>query len=225
MTEPWAKWCADFDRVMDGAYQAHYYRWMWRTINAVIDQSGIKKQPALINYLNNTYVAYIASFVRREVDTRADVVNLTRCIKDLESHLDLITRTRYLELYRAAHESEEFDPESGFDTFSPHGNENLERKALADRRIRLQEAAARIKSFVDENIAHTSAAPSGDIPTFGDVDSAMAEIEAIEKEFYLLRHPGDALWTVTPVADLRFLEMFQAAWFPVGSTLPASIRD
>ncbi|WP_375405914.1 hypothetical protein [uncultured Amnibacterium sp.] len=222
MTDSWARWCTKFDRTMEAAYQAHYYRWMWRTINAVIDQSGVKKQPTLVNYLNTTYVAYIGSFVRREVDTRRDVVSLTGCVRDLEADLSLITRSRYAELNVQAHGDQGPDDASGFHTFAPHGGENLERKVLAGRRIRLAAAASGVKSFVDENIAHTSHKPSGTVVTYRDVDSAMQEIEAIEKELYFLRHPGVALWTVTPVPDLAFLEMFQTAWFPPGSTLPPS---
>lgn len=139
----WSQWCELFDAVEKGLYEAHCYRWMWRVVNGIIDQSGVKKEPALIGYLTKTYVAYVASFVRRETDDRRDAASLLRCIRFLESNPDTLTRPRYMEMLAAGQSGESVNWSAiGFDIFAPTGGDVLERAQLARRRTCLTEAAA-----------------------------------------------------------------------------------
>lgn len=218
-TDPWGAWCELFDDVADALFQSHHIRWMWRVLNSIIDSSEVRRHAIVTAYLQTTYAAYAANYVRREVDMRKDSRSLYRCLNFLASKPETVSRASFTEAIQVTYEEDREGVSRWFDEFAPDGGAILHVPTIRADMMHLREAAQRVKEFVDTNIAHRGNAPTSPI-TFDDIDSAMSEIEAISKKYYRLRYPGTSLWTATPVVDLEFLRMFETAWFPPGSTLP-----
>ena len=137
----WRHWCSLFERVEGELFRAHYYRWMWRALNAIIDEAGVRKNPAFMSYLTETYVAYIAMFVRPEADVRRGVSSLAKCIQYLENNLDVLSRSEYLELAEQDPASKVSDVGTGFDKFSRDG-ELLDSTLLKQRREALSSSGS-----------------------------------------------------------------------------------
>jgi hypothetical protein len=48
---------------------------------------------------------------------------------------------------------------------------------------------------------------------FEQINWALAELGEVTKQFYRLRHPGEHLGMLTPIADMRFVTMFETPWY------------
>lgn len=221
--EAWDEWCKLFDGVAEALFQGHLNRSMWRALNALIEHSEAPQSVGVMTYLRVTYAAYIALYVRREVDDRSDSTSLYRCLRFLASHPHAMSRRRFSDAARAI-DDDPRDASKWFDTFAPTGGSELHPPTIESDMRALRAAAEKVKSYVDTRVAHRGKQPSASI-SFSDIDDAMGVIESISKKYYGLRHPGTNLWTATPVVDLNFLRMFEVPWFPPGSTLPPELRQ
>ena len=222
--EAWDEWCEQFDDVADALFQGHYYRSIWRALTAIIEQSGTPQSAGVVSYLRVTYAAYIASYVRREVDDHTDSTSLYRCLQYLARNAHAMSRTRFSAAVTLIYEEDRQDVSRWFDKFAPDGGSELDRPTIETGMRDLRNAADKVKRFVDTRVAHRGKVPSEPI-SFADIDAAMGVIESISKKYYGLRHPGTNLWTATPVVDLNFLRMFEVPWFPPGSTVPPELRQ
>ena len=56
--------------------------------------------------------------------------------------------------------------------------------------------------------------------TLAEIHGVLEEVGSVAKKYYRLRHPGVELATVTPHADLQFLDMFTKPWWSEGFSPP-----
>lgn len=230
--ERWTRWCADFDEAEGEIISLFHTRWMWRAITGLMNNGVPQKQYVVVqNYFIRTYVATICTAIRREGDRDTRTTSLARCLQALIDCPHFAARTRYLEAARATHADNDFDDAylvSGFDKFAPDGSETIDTDVVELALQRLTESSASVKKYTNRVLAHRERAP-GDVeeltPTFGDINTALDEVGRVMQQFYGLRHPGTHLWTVNPVPDLRFVEMFAVPWYSEGWEPPDDSWD
>lgn len=56
--------------------------------------------------------------------------------------------------------------------------------------------------------------------TWAELDGAIDAIGRIHKKYYSLRHPGEPLGALTPLASPGWIQMFGTAWMPHGFIPP-----
>ncbi len=81
----------------------------------------------------------------------------------------------------------------------------------------LRSVAEPVRDYVNKVLAHRERAVDGQPLviklTFDEVNTSLDEVGRVTKRYYSLRHPGTVLASLTPGADLMFLNMFKEPWY------------
>jgi len=163
-------------------------------------------------YMSNTYGTSQALAVRRLADQHRRVVSLATLIKDLRKHASEITSEWWVGLQPNA-DTRDFGPFEALDT--NHFDPDI---ASADL-VRLAEAVAQVKKYVDQHLAHRDQDPTKEIPTFGDIHAAMDSVGDVFRKYHMLL--TGASWPfMVPVPKPGWHLPFTVPWLPPGSLRP-----
>jgi hypothetical protein len=190
----------------------YLWRATWLTVGDIVRANTQIPPSHYFAYLSNTYGTSQALAVRRLADERRGVVSLATLVKDVGSHASEITAAWWAGLDPNL-DARDFRPFQavGTDHFDP---------AIGDRDlIQLRKAVSRVKKYVNQHLAHRDPNPTKDIPTFGEIHSAMDSVGEVFRKYYMLLTGADRLFMV-PIPQPGWHRPFTVSWLPPGSAPP-----
>jgi hypothetical protein len=213
------------DRV-DGALKVevvrmYHHKSAWDRVSAMLAGQTDLPDSYWWEFMFETYAMSQASAVRRQADTRKDVNSLMRLIMDVRKGASVLTKTWWVDtLWNPSIPVERMEAERQWDEyFGGSVHDHLDPAIPNGDAADLETASAKVKRYVDENIAHTSRAPKEPAVTLelADVHDAMETVDRLFRRYYsLLKCAG---WTTTtPVEQEDFYAPFRVPWLRPGFT-------
>lgn len=221
----WAAWCEVFDLAEAGVRRVFHERYVFLTINQMLDQSGqdIGLNQYVQSYLVSGYVGSLSSGVRRECDKDTRTSSLYRCLEKLAKNPAIANRARF----EAAVDTNPSTPHQyranvkrGFDDFaassqSPDLDVDRVLKDLDDLRM----TADTVVVYTNKVVAHRDIVTT-DTPTWIELDTALNKVGEMLKRYYILRNPGTVLGNLAPDLPGGWEEPFDTPGVPPASGPP-----
>jgi hypothetical protein len=215
-------WTARIDgKVKVEVVRMHHHKSAWDRVSAMLTDNADLPDSYWWEFMFETYAITQASAVRRQADSRRDVDSLMRFIMDVGKGAAALTKTWWIDtLWNPSHPIERYEAERQWrEHFGGDVVDHLDPAIPSADTADLEKAAAKVKRYVDENIAHTSAAPKDPA-----ISLALAEVhDAMETVDRLFRRYSGLLtcsgWiTTTPVEQDDFYAPFRVPWMRNGFT-------
>jgi hypothetical protein len=100
---------------------------------------------------------------------------------------------------------------SNFDRFAGQGRAYIDPGAVRDDIARLDEAAATIRRYADEAVAHAAEHVSGEVPTWADLHAAIDVVGELLQKYYSLL-TASSIWMMLPTIHEDWLAPFRQPW-------------
>lgn len=215
----WTAWCRRFDDSERGVYTLFHVRWMWRVVEGISRHAHPDGYTELDNYLARTAIDSLALGVRREIDRDERTSSVAHVLERLIREPRMASRERYVEGVGQEAPEDARDADRWFDAYAEPGDPYISVDRVQADIDRLKAAAGRVKTFVDEQVAHRQLEEQGRIdPT--EIDRALGEIRRVVLRYHGLRWPGQLLLDTTPIADRGFLQTFTKPWLSIEDGIP-----
>jgi hypothetical protein len=211
---------ADWTARVDGAIKAevirmHHHLSAWERVSAMIADNPDLPDSYWWEFMFEIYAMSQASAVRRQADTRRDVNSLMRLLMDVRKSATAVTRDWWIDtLWRPSHEMERFEAERQWrEYFGGRAADHLDQSILKADIADLTSAAAKVKDYVDDHVAHTSAASADPKVTLqlADVHEAMKTVDRLFRRYHGL-FTCSTFITTTPVEQDDFYAVFRVPW-------------
>lgn len=202
MSEPsatWTKWQEWLIVIRTEIYDLHHHREIWRGLVDRIEALGVADSGYFLDAFTRMYVAGQAMGVRRQADTDQGTVSLGRLLTGLIHDSRVVTRDRFLgpweldaidtstERGQLEHRHVVMMADDAWATFSRgSARDHLDPAVPSADLERLVRASDRVVRFADKTIAHADAKRPDELPTFGDLDSAIGVLGEIYRRYSLL---------------------------------------
>lgn len=182
--ERWQQWREWFQTIFEDVQGALINRTIFQEVRAMIDANPkIQKHSSFYEWMANVYADSGSMAVRRQLDPDTRSVSLARLLNDIAEHPDILSRDRFVALYRpelrgAAHH--EFDREVG------KGTPYIDPRAVEADLEALRKATADVERYGTKRVAHLDVVGPKNVPTFGELEAAIELLRALLKKYMLL---------------------------------------
>ncbi len=207
--ERWQQWQEWFQTIFEDVQSALINRTIFQEVRAMIDANPkIQKHSSFYEWMANVYADSGLMAVRRQLDTDTRSVSLTRLLKDIAEHPHVLSRDRFVALYRwelqdLAHRDFDREVGQGAPHIDPHVVEaNLEA---------FREATADIERYGTKRVAHLDAEGPTNVPTFGELETVLELLRTLLKKYMLLLR---AVSYDDPVWVYDWKAIFREPWIP-----------
>lgn len=183
------------------------------TLEIIHRNQKIQHPSAFYDFIRDGYVTILTTGLRRLIDPnrRRRSYSLRSLIEDIYANVHLLTRRRYIGLYKAKNSHTRQIANRHFDSLAGPDKQALSKRVIMPHLSVFRKEASVIKRYVDKNVAHSDKRKLRNLPTFADLDKAMDDIEEILKKFALILEARG--WpTMTPVFQYNWKRIFQTAW-------------
>jgi len=220
----WLRWWRLlFDDIKTIAHHRHLYR----EVTAMIEANPALHVPSVFyDWMRLAYVTGQASAIRRLIDWDKRTVALIRLMEEIASHPDVISRRRFVGLYRG-HLPARYG-HLHFERFAGPGADRIDRRLVRAHRRELITAQRRLRTFVNKHVAHRDRRQMRRLPTYAELDRCVDLLERFGKEYSLiLRAEGTS---VVPMIMGDWKKPFRVPWIVekresgMGSSPPAPDR-
>lgn len=209
---------------IDGAIKVevirmHHHKSAWDRVSAMLTDNADLPDSYWWEFMFETYAMSQAAAVRRQADTRKDVNSLMRFIMDMRKGAAVLAKTWWVDsLWNPRDPIDRMEAERQWtEHFGGSTGNHLDPAIPNADAADLKTAAERVKRYVDENVAHTTAAPKEPAVTLelAEVHEAMQTVDRLFRRYYgLLKCSG---WmTTTPVEQDDFYAPFRVPWMRPG---------
>lgn len=212
--ELYASWVEQLDGIANDLIVLHHHRQIWRRVGEITQAADLPPS-AFFDALSAWYATSQMTAIRRLVDRDQRALSLTRLLDDLIRHPTVIGRERHVALWLRdpAFEWTERDGRASYDRFADASGEQLDVAAVEADRERAVEAADAIKRYVDQRVAHRDLQPVAEVPTWGEVDTAIDTLaEIVNRYSSLFKASSYAFFE--PVVQYDWEAPFRQAWLP-----------
>ena len=207
------RWSRLLDRAYSDIVVLHDYQASWDELVAVVDDNPYIPAPNhVMDFVRDLYGIVVAVGVRRQVDRNGDVAGLARLIDEIARSPTTLTRAWWLERYPAHLEDL---GNADFDQFAGPGGSIVDPEIVRKDLATLGNVAAKVKRYVNQNLAHLADEPDGPAgaPTFADIRKCLTELDRLLRRYRLLIN-GDSLMTSTPTKQFNFRLPLLVPWAP-----------
>jgi len=229
LEDDWQGWCDRYDKCHNGIIRLFHDRAIWRTILAMLAANPAIPRGGHGEYwLGACYTDSMLIGIRRE--TGRDGTGLLRALQQLASTPRMATRAWYMSQVRQRDHAgwdswalAELD--SAFNRFADPAAPYIDSARVRQDIDELQAVIERVNKYTSTAIAHrddhdvTKGVPPQPV-TWADLDGAVDAVGLTYRKYYRLRHPGESLGGLTPLASPGWVQMFAAAWMPPGFAMP-----
>lgn len=189
---------------------------VWKRIGKIIETNDVlRERPSTFwDFLGQTYAATQAIAVRRQADTRPDVISLALVIKQMRDNAPALTREAYVSLFDQDNELMVQRGHQGFDALADEGGDHLDPSIPTADLTELADAAKRVRIYANEEIAHAAANPTVlERLTYGELHDTIDALGVICRKY---TQALTASWMVTwePVMQDDWEAIFRVAWLP-----------
>lgn len=180
-------------------------------INIRDNNPHLNKQGNLFfEYLAHTYTSHAVSGIRRQIKPGKQSVSMARFFKEIISEPEILSRKRYVELYKPS----AIDwADKDFNQFTSPGSTYINPDLVANDLTSLQESSGLLEAFADKHIAHKDQSGLKDPPTYNEVDSCIDLLEKLYIKYHMLFHAVDIdTLLLDPPHDWK--NIFRVPWLP-----------
>jgi hypothetical protein len=194
----------------------HTNRHIWRTVQEIIDDNdALPKDSYWWHFMFETYAVCQAVAVRRQADTRGEVVTIAKLVSDVgrPEHVRLITRDYFLTRFMPG-TPEKLERANRYwdQNFGGESREYLDPDVGATDLETMRQAAANVKSFVDKHLAHIDTEPvPGAALAMTEVDAAIDVLGEMFTKYFSLFW-GFSEPTLVPPIQGDWQAVFRVPW-------------
>jgi hypothetical protein len=215
--EKWRRWING--TINNNVLTMYLLRDAWRTVSKMLEANGQLPESYWWEFMRDTYATTQAVAVRRQADTHRDAASLAKLIQEVRDDASRITREFWIGLWH--------EPPFGFETLiaqkgwaEQYGGEvsdHVDPAIPAADLVALTDAAARVKYYVDQHVAHAdaSAASASVTLTLDEVHDAIEVIGDLFRRYYNLLTAASYVELV-PVIQHDWLAVFREPWLRAG---------
>jgi hypothetical protein len=200
--EKWTSWING--RIKDHVLTMQLQRAVWEEATKIIAANGQLPDSYWWEFMRSTYATTQAVAVRRQADTHRDVASLGKLIEQVRDDAARVTRDFWIGLSN--------DPEAWSAQYAGETGTHIDPSIPAADFDALTRAAANVKDYVDEHLAHADAVPTTVTLDIKDVHEATDVIGGLFRTYYLLFTAHD-MPLVTPVISPKWKLVFTVPWW------------
>lgn len=212
---PPQEWLDAMKIIWGQAVHLLHQRGVYRMIrDMVMRNPALPKESVVFEWIAAGYVYTAAITVRRLVDLRRGTISLRRLLEDIAARPVGVTRAWFVDNYDP--QLSEVLPGQGrsaadrdFDELAGAPEAHASADVVKADLNSLREAAAAIKRYTDEHLAHHSAQPTTPVPTYADLDAAIDTIAQVADRYARLLMVGRVMEPIVPEA---MEAVFQVPW-------------
>jgi hypothetical protein len=211
----WTKWCEG--TIKNEVVTMHLHRETWQEIGRIIDEHGSLPDSYFWEYHRDIYAVTQAVAVRRQADIHRDAASLGRLVLEISEDAKRISRDFWTGLWDTSDTFDLRHAERAWSSqYAGKAGDHLDPAIPAGDLDQLRAAAAGVKTYVDQHLAHsdTNAARASDTLTLKDVHDAIDVIGHQFKKYSNLLTA--ASWvSLVPVIQHDWLAPFRQPWIRV----------
>jgi hypothetical protein len=154
----------------------HHRLQVWREVGEIVEGNArlAEMSSSLWDLHRDNYATTQAIAIRRQADMRRGTCSLARLVTEMRSNAQRFTREYFVGLWHDnQHELVRTHAHQAFDQLAGVGATHLDPAVPTRDLAELRRDAAAMKKYVDEHVAHDAAEPTGDLPTFDDMNQAV----------------------------------------------------
>jgi hypothetical protein len=214
--EKWRRWCEG--SIRSDVVTMHAHRDTFQEVHRIAAENGQLPDSYFWDFLRDTYATSQAVAVRRQAETDAQVCTLGRLLVEITGDSQRLTRAFWVGMWDPGPQPSGLSQPLGvmeanrqFDEyFACSTGEHLDPEIPRDDLTSLTAAAASVKTYVDQHVAHSDARPQPGMPTFDDLNSAIDMIGHLFRRYASLLTA--ASYTLVPVHQDDWLAVFRQPW-------------
>jgi len=208
-----AKWIRWLDVIEWNVQSLVLYKHMFWEIQGIISANpNVQLNSAFHRYMGDTYVAFAAMGVRRQLKIDSQSISMARLLCELGNDPKRITLDYYLGL----------QPDSRFhplikSTFRQYceGNQNhISSKKVQRDLLRLKSISRDVEDFADRRIAHSDSREPKRSPQFSDLNESIDKLNKLYSKYYLLL-TGNSISSLMPTFQYDWKAIFKVPWIKV----------
>lgn len=216
----WNHWQATLDAAGRDLVVLVLDRAVWTTVGRMLrENEAIEHHSVVVDWLGRVYSTTQAVGIRRQRDRRGKPASLGHLIDDIARHPHVLTRARHLDETMLG---QDVESAAGFwPRYAVPDGSHFDGRIAAGDLVRLDDACASVKKYVDKRVAHLDRDVVTTPPTitYGDLHSAIDTLGGLLRRYmWLLRRVHLAV--VGMPVGWSWLSMFATPWLPSGFTPP-----
>ena len=185
-----------------------FYREFVEIINA---NPKLRRGNHFLTWIANNYLFSASMSLRRLLDRRRDTNSLVQLINALKRDKYLLSREIYIRKFIEGSGFTERDANYFFDLIAGVGTNDYDIGRIDDEMKKIEENWDRLKSYIDERIAHESRNLSSDLPTVSDLDECIDKLGEITKPIIEVL-VCKSISSYTPDIQYPWREVFSFPW-------------
>jgi hypothetical protein len=181
----------------------------WEVQNIIKHNKDIQKPNSFYQYLGNTYVAYSALAIRRQIKNDARSISFSRLLSEIIEDPLPLSRTYFKSLYAGSAVKTFADRD--FDKFAGANKDHICPMIVRNDLEALKMQAKKIEDFADRRIAHHDKKQPKSLPTFSEVDDCINLLDHLYVKYHLVFH-ASSMTSLMPVYQYDWKAIFQVPW-------------
>lgn len=164
-----------------------------------------------LTWVANNYLYSAAMSLRRLLDRRSDTISIYKLLDALQSNNYLLTKTHYISRFISDGSSRDLAELSYAKITGSSHARGLNLQKLRDQLDSFSANWERLKTYIDERIAHDARTPSQELPTIHDLDiciNGAAEVMKTIIAFMTFR----SIISFEPIIQYPWREIFSFPW-------------
>jgi hypothetical protein len=158
----------------------------WEVQKIIKLNKDIQKPSSFYRYLGNTYVAYSAIAIRRQIKIDNQSISLARLLSEIIEDPMSLSRTYFNSLYVGS--AVETLADEDFDRFAGSSKDHICPRMVRSDLEALKLHSKNIEDFADKRIAHHDKKEPKNLPTFSEVDDCINLLDQLYVKYHLVFH-------------------------------------
>ena len=212
MNQKFTKWDGWLDTIYKEVVSLVEYQQIFGKVQNIIKANPEIQEPnPFYRFLANTYGDSSIMGVRRQIKPHRDSISLVGLLEEIIRNLSVLSRKRFVELYRADMQSEAnciFDKRFA-GTCADHIDPNIVQKDLNELRAH----GAKMEAYADKRLAHRDKKQPA-VPTFGELDPCIDCLKKLTTKYSLLLKAEDLTDCFVPpfILEVDIEVIFSVPW-------------
>jgi len=183
----------------------------WEVQKIIRNNKDIQKPSSFYQYLGDTYVAYSAIAIRRQIKHDNQSISFARLLSEIMEDPIPLSRTYFKSLYVGS--VVETFADRDFDKFTGANKDHICPRMVRNDLEALKLQAKKIEDFADKRIAHHDKKQPKSLPTFSEVDDCINLLDQLYVKYHLVFH-ASSMTSLMPVYQYDWKAIFEVPWLP-----------
>jgi hypothetical protein len=209
--EKWTRWING--TINNNVLTMHLQRDAWRKVSQILEANGQLPDSYWWEFMRDTYATTQAIAVRRQADTHRDAASLGKLIEEMRDDATRVTRSFWIGLWRSPDDpiDRRVAERAWADTYGGATGTHLDPAIPTADLAALTAAAANVKDYVDQHLAHADSVPTTVTLTLSDVHDAIDVIGELFRKYYTLLTAASYV-DLVPIIQHDWLAAFRQPW-------------